>query len=101
MLVRLTNAKALDIESSEVLMPEMRKVCKEVLDEVQNGENNCPIILQSLTFNIYSHYLTTRRKKGTLVYLSKTSYNGIRSALCHLFRISGSEMSFDMKKDVG
>ena len=101
MIVKLDTAKALDIERGKALMPEMRKVCKEVLGAVQKGENNCPIILQSLTFNIYSHYLTTRRKKGTLVYLSKTSYNGIKSALCHLFRMSGSEMSFEMKKDLG
>ena len=101
MTVKLDTAKALDIERGKALMPEMRKVCKEVLDAVQKGENNCPIILQSLTFNIYSHYLTARRKKGILVYLSRTSYNGIKSALCHLFRMSGSEMSFDMKKDLG
>ena len=34
MLVKLTNAKALDIERGKVLMPEMRKVYKEVLDAV-------------------------------------------------------------------
>ena len=34
MLVKLDNAKALDIGRGKALMPEMRKVCKEVLDAV-------------------------------------------------------------------
>ena len=37
-------------------------ICKDALDAVNKASNNCPIILPSLTFNIFSHYLTTRRK---------------------------------------
>ena len=59
-------------------------------------ENMCKnlyecIILPSLSFNIFLHYLTTRRKKNKC-YLEKTTYWGIRSALTHLFRMSGQEM---------
>ena len=71
--------------------PAMRKICKDALDAVNKASNNCPIILPSLTFNIFSHYLTTRRKKNNC-YLEKTTYGGIRSALTHLFRISGQEI---------
>ena len=42
--------------------PAMRNICKDALDAVNKASNNCPIILPSLTFNIFSHYLTTRGK---------------------------------------
>ena len=77
--------------------PAMRKICKDALDAVNKASDNCPIILPSLTFNIFSHYLTTRRKKN-VSYLEKTTYGGIRSALTHLFRMSGQEMSSTMMK---
>ena len=68
--------------------PAMRNICKDVLDAVDKASNNFPVVLPSLTFNIFSHYLTTRRKKNKC-YLDKTTYGGIRSALTHLFRMSG------------
>ena len=68
--------------------PAMSKICKDVLDAVNKASKNWPIILPSLTFNIFSHYLTTRRKKNKC-YLDKTMYGGIRSALTHLFRMIG------------
>ena len=71
--------------------PAMRKICKDALDALNKASDSCPIILTSLTFNTFSHYLTTIRKKNNC-YLEKTTYRGIRSALTHLFRISGREM---------
>ena len=77
-----------------------RKKCKEVLQEIGFGEKNCPIILPALTFNIFSQYLTTRKKKdGTM--LSATSYGTIRSALSHLYRLKGSsKMSTQFNQDM-
>ena len=71
--------------------PAMRKICKDALDAVNKASNNFPIIIPYLTFNIFSHYLTTRRKKNKC-YLEKNMYGGIRSALNRLFRMSGQEM---------
>ena len=68
----------------EKIRPTIRKIIKDALDAVNKSPNNCPIILTSLTFNIFSHYLTTRRKKDKC-YLEKNTYGGIRSALTHLF----------------
>ena len=34
--------------------PAMRKICKDALDAVNKTSNNCPVILPSLTFNIFS-----------------------------------------------
>ena len=60
--------------------PAVREVCKKALNEINKADNNCPIILSKLTFNIFSHYLTTRKnKKGE--YLSKAGYRQIRSSV--------------------
>ena len=77
----------------------MRKICRSAIEAIHKGSNNCPIILASLEFNVFSHYLTTRKKEdGT--YLSKSAYNGIRSSLQHLYRMSGQVMSAEMTKDL-
>ena len=78
----------------------MRAVCKNALEGVRKGASNCPVILSKLTFNVFSHYLTTRKnKKGK--YLSKGAYSGIRSALMHMYRMSGEEMNAGFRKDLG
>ena len=67
---------------------DMRKVYKEALHVVEKGANNCPIMLQKLSFNIFLHYLATRRNRKNK-YLSRQSYRSVRSALMHLYRTSG------------
>ena len=79
--------------------PVMRKICKDALDAVNKASKSCPIILPSLTFNIFSNYLDTRRKKNKC-YLEKTMYGGIRSDLTHLFRMSDQEMENTMMKEM-
>ena len=71
--------------------PAMRKIRKDAWDAVNKASKQFPIILPSLTFNIFSHYLTTRRNKNKC-YLEKNPYGGIRSALTHIFIMSGQEM---------
>ena len=41
------------------------KVCRDAIDFINKASNNCPIILPSLTVNIFAHYLTTQRKKDS------------------------------------
>ena len=45
-------------------LQDMMKVCKEALHAVEKGANNCPM-LQKLSFNIFSHYLATRKYQKT------------------------------------
>lgn len=78
---------------------DMRKICKIALNAVEKGADNCPILLQKLTFNIFSHYLATRRNRKQK-YLSKTSYGSVRSALMHLYRTSGETMDEDYQKSL-
>ena len=79
--------------------PDMRDVCKVALDAVNQASNSCPIILTSFTFNIFFHYLTTRRKQNQS-YLEKSTYGGIQSSLGHLFRMSGKQMSKMMAREM-
>ena len=55
--------------------PATRKIFKDALDAVNKASNNCPIILSSLTFNIFSHYLNTRRKKKSVT--SRKLHTGV------------------------
>ena len=55
---------------------EMRRVCYEALEAINRADNNCPIILSKINFNIFSDYVSTRKNKNGSV-LSKASYCGI------------------------
>ena len=79
--------------------PAVSNICKFVLDALNKASDNFPIIFPSLKFNIFSHYLTTRRNKNKC-YLEKTTYGSIRSALTHLFRMSGQEMENTVMKEI-
>jgi len=78
---------------------DMRNVCEIALGAVESCADNCPIWLRKLTFNIFSHYLATRRTKKQK-FLSKTSYGSVRSALMHLYRLSGETMDEDYQKSL-
>ena len=59
-------------------------------------DSNSPIILQKITFNLFLHYLTTRRNKGG-GFLSKSSYSGVRSAFVHMYRMCGETIPEEFK----
>ena len=77
---------------------EMRAICKEALKAINRSDDNCPIVLEKMTFNIFSHYTSTKKSKKSGGHLSATGYGGIRSALTHLFRMSGKNMDAEFKK---
>ena len=68
---------------------QMCATCKATLEEVNKSDNNCPIVLDKMTFNIFSHYMSTKKSKNSGEYLSNTSYGGFRSSLTNMFRMSG------------
>jgi hypothetical protein len=47
--------------------------------------DSCPINIELITFDIFSQYVVSRRKDDNS-YLSKSSYERMRSALMHLYR---------------
>ena len=69
-----------------------RAKCKLALYGMKKTDSNYPIILQKITFNLFSYYLTTRQNKGGW-FLSKASYSGVRSEFVHMHRMSGETMT--------
>ena len=67
----------------------IRATCKYVLNAMNRSDENCPILLAKMTLNIFSHYMSMKRSNNLGVYSSVAIYGGIRSALTHLYRVSG------------
>ena len=65
----------------------MRAIFKLALDGMNKTDSNSLIILQNITFNLFSPYLTTRRNKGG-GFLSKEGYSGVRSEFNHMYCMS-------------
>ena len=74
----------------------MRVICKLALDGMNKIDSNSPTILQKITFNLFSNYLTTRRNKGG-GFLPKASYSGVRSAFVHMYCMSGETIPEEFK----
>ena len=71
----------------------MCDTCKTVLEEVNKSDYKCPILLEKTTFNVFSHYKSTKKSKKSRGYLSSTSYGGFICALTHLYCMSGKTMN--------
>ena len=87
------------ISAEEKGKKENRVTCKAALEEFIIGDNNCPIVLEKMTFNVFSPYISTKKSRKYGVYLSDTSYFGVRSSLTHLYRMSGKTMDKDLKNN--
>ena len=74
---RLINSKA---EGKKA----MRATCKDSLKAINRNNNNCPILMDKMTFNIFSNYISMKKGKKSGVYIYATSYGDIHSALTHL-----------------
>ncbi len=77
----------------------VRDVCRKALDNINTIDNNFPILLDKLTFNLFSHYLTTCKNKDG-AYQSKAGYGQIRSALKHLYRQCSKNFDDDYDRDL-
>ena len=42
----------------------MCATCKASLKEVSKSDDNCPIVLEKLTFNVFSCYMSTKKSKN-------------------------------------
>jgi hypothetical protein len=76
-----------------------RVIIKRWYNGIKKNSPNCPLNLDNLTFDDFSTYLTTRKSK-TQRYLAKSSYDGIRSALAHMYRLTGKVMKDDLLKNL-
>ena len=89
----LENAKNVAGSNKKRQDSAMRKYAKSMMLEVHEDEDNCPIYLKKMGFEVYSEYLSARtpkrgKNKGKLWALSKSVYDKSRSGLVHLYRMS-------------
>ena len=75
----------------------MRATYKEALKVINNSDEICPIVLEKMSFNIFSHYISTKKHKKSSNHLSATGYGGIRSVLNHLYRMSRKDTEEGLK----
>jgi hypothetical protein len=75
----------------------LRQVLKESLEDVR--KIHCPIIIETLDFSTFSHYVTTRKSKDGKL-LSKSAYGGMQSALIYLHKMTGFVASDDFRRDL-
>ena len=71
---------------------ETRATCRAALEEINRSDDDCPIVLEKMTFNVFYHYMSTKNSKNPGGYLSPTIYGGVQSALTHLYCMSGKTM---------
>ena len=74
--------------------------CKAALEEVNKSDDNCPIVLKKITFDVFSQYVSTKNSKQYEGYLSNTSYGRVQSYLTHLYCMSGKTMGGELKKEL-
>eukprot|EP00980_Cylindrotheca_fusiformis_P027304 scaffold19845_cov136-Cylindrotheca_fusiformis.AAC.1 len=98
-LDEMNTAHALDVEMGTKGRKHLRVVCKKALENVNKTDKNCPIILETVTFNVFSHFLTTRKsKRGGM--LATSSYGSVRSALVYLHAKAGYQTSSEFNDEM-
>ena len=71
---------------------ETRSTCKADLEEVNKSDDNFPIVLDKMKFNVFSYYMSTKKSKKYRQQFSDTSYGGVLIPLTHLYHMSGNIM---------
>ena len=88
------------IAAEEKGKKEMRATCKDDLQESKIRNNNCPIVLEKLTFNVFSHYMSTKKSKKSGGYVYANIYGGVQIYLIHLYRMSDKTMDRGFEKEL-
>ena len=82
-------------DKSKKTRKHLRKCIKEHLKKMNRYDNNCPVVLQHVSFSEFTKYMLDFRSKdedGVLHYLSKSAYGHMKSAFGNLFKTSGQNM---------
>ena len=69
-----------------------RANCKSDLKEINRSNDNCPIVLDNMKFNIFSDYMSTKKSNKSGGYLYANRYGGVRSAHTDLYGMIGNTM---------
>ena len=90
-------------QGGQTIRKRVRKVVKESIQEVNKDDNNCPVLMENLTFHIFSRYMSDRKRrrgKGASNILSTSMYELMRSGLNHLYRSSGTKMDEEFSSNL-
>ena len=90
-------------QGGQTIRKRVRKVVKESIQEVNKDDNNCPVLMENLTFHIFSRYMSDRKRrrgKGASNILSSSMYELMRSGLNHLYRSSGTKMDEEFSSNL-
>ena len=90
------------------------KTARKAIESVNCQDDNCPILLQNLTFHIFSSYLVSKHQGRTsggegggvgggqedepTQYMSNSVYKTARSAIVYLHKESGTEMCSELRQ---
>ena len=42
----------------------IRATCKDALKAINRNDDNCPILLEKMTFNLFSHYIPMKKVRA-------------------------------------
>ena len=59
----------------------------------------CPIVLETLDFNTFSHFVTTRKKDNGSI-LSKSAYGAMQSSLMYLHKRARYKVNKNFRRDM-
>ena len=66
---------------------EKRDTCKSALEDINRSNKKCPIVIQKMTFNIFSDYIPNKKSKKLRWYFSSTIYDVVQNYLAHLYHM--------------
>ena len=50
----------------------MHATCKDAINAINRNDDNCPILLNKMTFDLFSHCMSMKKSENSGVYLSAT-----------------------------
>ncbi len=94
---------ALTAINNKTTITKKKKKIKALINAMYCDDNNSPVILSDLTFEIFSEYLATKKvirchRNNSTQMLSKSTYDLCQSALMHMFKMSKYDMSEEFAK---
>jgi hypothetical protein len=81
----------------------LRECIRGHLSLMNRFGNNCPIVLQKVSFSVFTKYMLDVRsmdENDNICYMSAATYNLMKSSFVYLFNASGQEMETGLCKEL-
>ena len=86
------------IAAEEKEKKETSATCEDSLEELNISSDNFPIVIEKLTFNVFPHYMSTKKSKKYGGYLYSTGYGEVLSSLTNMYCMSCKMINGGCKK---